>query len=152
MVSRPGLQPCTSRALTWIQCKLGKQYLVKKFTLPWESNPGPTPIRGELATLIVSVGLKNLSSMYLVVFSKIYNWFIWPFYISSPFLSQPITVKGLLDKNMLRGSDSGLLSLLLNHAVLNNVIKTQPSKINHNFTKKTTLGPDPSWSTKQTLI
>ena len=52
MVSRPGLQPCTSRALTWIQCKLGKQYLVKKFTLPWESNPGPTPIRGELATLI----------------------------------------------------------------------------------------------------
>ena len=52
---------------------LGKQYLVKKFTLPWESNPGPTPIRGELATLIVSVGLKNLSSMYLVVFSKIYN-------------------------------------------------------------------------------
>ena len=30
----------------WIQCKLGKQYLLKKITLPWESNPGPTPIRG----------------------------------------------------------------------------------------------------------
>ena len=41
----------TSKALTWIQCKLGKQYLVKKFTLPWESNPGPTPIRGGTATL-----------------------------------------------------------------------------------------------------
>ena len=25
----------------WIQCKLGKQYLWKKVTLPWESNPGP---------------------------------------------------------------------------------------------------------------
>ena len=24
----------------WIQCKLGKQYLLKKITLPWESNPG----------------------------------------------------------------------------------------------------------------
>ena len=34
-------QSSTSKALTWIQCKLGKQYLVKKFTLPWESNPGP---------------------------------------------------------------------------------------------------------------
>ena len=58
VVSRPGPQISTSRALTWIQRKLGKQYSVKKFTLPWESNPGPTPIRGELATLIVSVGLK----------------------------------------------------------------------------------------------
>ena len=28
----------------------------RKVTQPWESNPGPTPIRGELATLIVSVG------------------------------------------------------------------------------------------------
>ena len=52
-------QSPTSRALTWIQCKLGKQYLVKKFTLPWESNPGPTPIRGDTATLIASVGLKK---------------------------------------------------------------------------------------------
>ena len=25
----------------WIQ--LGKHYLLKKITLPWESNPGPTP-------------------------------------------------------------------------------------------------------------
>ena len=52
-------QSSTSKALTWIQCKLGKQYLVKKFTLPWESNPGPTPIRGDTATLIASVGLKK---------------------------------------------------------------------------------------------
>ncbi len=52
-------QSSTSRALTWIQCKLGKQYLEKKFTLPWESNPGPTPNRGDLATLVASVGLKN---------------------------------------------------------------------------------------------
>ena len=48
-------QSSTSKALTWIRCKLGKQYLVKKFTLPWESNPGPTPIRGDTATLIASV-------------------------------------------------------------------------------------------------
>ena len=33
--------------------------MVKKFTLPWESNPGPTPIRGDTATLIASVGLKK---------------------------------------------------------------------------------------------
>ena len=43
----------------WIQYKLGKQYLWNKGTLPWESNPGPTPIRGDLATIIVSVGLKK---------------------------------------------------------------------------------------------
>ena len=43
----------------WIQYKLGKQYLLKKITLPWESNPGPTPIRGDPATLVASVGLKN---------------------------------------------------------------------------------------------
>jgi len=43
-----------------VQYKLGKQYLWKKFTQPWESNPRPTPIRGELATIIVSVGLKKL--------------------------------------------------------------------------------------------
>ena len=36
----------------WVQCKLGKQYLWKKITLPWESNPGPTPNRGDLATLV----------------------------------------------------------------------------------------------------
>ena len=29
---------------TWIQGKLGKQYLRNKVTLHWESNPGPTPI------------------------------------------------------------------------------------------------------------
>ena len=52
-------QSSTSRALTWIQCKLGKQYLEKKFTLPWESNPGPTPNRGDTATLVASVGLKK---------------------------------------------------------------------------------------------
>ena len=39
VVSRPGPQASTSGALTWIQCKLGKQYLWKKVTLPWESNP-----------------------------------------------------------------------------------------------------------------
>ena len=37
--------------------KLVKQYLLKKVTLPWESNPGPTPIRGDLATLVASVDL-----------------------------------------------------------------------------------------------
>ena len=44
----------------WIQYKLGKQYLLKENYTTWESNPGPTPIRGELATIIVSVGLKKL--------------------------------------------------------------------------------------------
>ena len=68
-------QSSTSKALTWIQCKLGKQYLVKKFTLPWESNPGPTPIRGDTATLIASVGLKKttfhcLTQLFSVLFSK----------------------------------------------------------------------------------
>ena len=58
VVSRPGDQSSTSRALTWIQCKLGKQYLVKKFILPWESNPGPTPIWGGPASILASVGLK----------------------------------------------------------------------------------------------
>ena len=43
----------------WIQYKLGKQYLLKKITLPWESNPGPTPNRGDSATLVASVGLKK---------------------------------------------------------------------------------------------
>ena len=38
--------------------------MVKKVTLPWEPNPGPTPIRGDLATLIASVGLKNKSNTY----------------------------------------------------------------------------------------
>ena len=27
----------------------------RKVAQPWESNPGPIPIRGELATLVVSV-------------------------------------------------------------------------------------------------
>ena len=39
-------QSPTSRALTWIQCKLGMQYMRNKVTLPWESNT-------------VSVGLKR---------------------------------------------------------------------------------------------
>ena len=43
----------------WIQYKLGKQYLWNKVTLPWESDPRPTPIRGDVATIIVSVGLKK---------------------------------------------------------------------------------------------
>ena len=43
-MSRPRLQSRTSRALSWIQCKLGKQHLVKKVTLPWELNPGPHPV------------------------------------------------------------------------------------------------------------
>ena len=47
------------RITQWIQYKLGKQYLLKKITLPWESNPGPTPIRGDPATLVASVGLKK---------------------------------------------------------------------------------------------
>ena len=50
VISRPGPQASTSGALTWIQCKLGEQYLWKKVTLPWESNPEPTPIRGDIAT------------------------------------------------------------------------------------------------------
>ena len=60
-------QSSTSKALTWIQCKLGKQYLVKKFTLPWESNPGPTPIRGDTATLIASVGLKKIDFIHSII-------------------------------------------------------------------------------------
>ena len=34
-------QASTSIALPWIQCKLGKQYLLNKVTPPWESNPEP---------------------------------------------------------------------------------------------------------------
>ena len=52
-------QSSTSRALSWIQSKLGKQYLWNKVTLPWESNPGPTPIRGDLVTIIL-IGVDNL--------------------------------------------------------------------------------------------
>ena len=33
---------------------------LRMYAQPWESYPGPTPIRGELATIIVSVGLKKL--------------------------------------------------------------------------------------------
>ena len=67
-MSRPGPQTSTSRALTWIQCKLGKQYLVKKCTLPWESNPGPTPIRGDTATLVASVGFKKKTNLRKTIF------------------------------------------------------------------------------------
>ena len=69
-------QSSTSRALTWIQCKLGKQYLLKKFTLPWESNPGPTPIRGGPVTIIASVGLKKLVAIRHYIYPK------YPLYIS----------------------------------------------------------------------
>ena len=60
-MSRPGPQSSTPRALTWIQCKVGKQYLEKKFTLPWESNPGPTPIQNcsSLLPRIVSCPAKQ---------------------------------------------------------------------------------------------
>ena len=58
MVSRHGLQPLASRALSWIQCKLGKQYLVMRFTLPWESNPGPFSNPGRCGNPS-SVGLKK---------------------------------------------------------------------------------------------
>ena len=34
-------QSSTSIVLPWIQCKLGKQYLLNKVTPPWESNPEP---------------------------------------------------------------------------------------------------------------
>ena len=44
----------------WIQYKLGKQYLLKENYTTWESNPGPTPIRGGPVTIIASVGLKKL--------------------------------------------------------------------------------------------
>ena len=46
VVDRHKLKSSTSRALTWIQCKLGMQYMRNKVTLPWESNT-------------VSVGLKR---------------------------------------------------------------------------------------------
>ena len=36
----------------------------RKVTQPWESNPGPTPNRGELATLVVSVGLILVVSIF----------------------------------------------------------------------------------------
>ena len=41
--------------------QVGKAVFVKEITLPWESNPGPTPNRGDLATLVASVGLKNFT-------------------------------------------------------------------------------------------
>ena len=52
-------QSFTSIVLPWIQCKLGKQYLLNKVTLPWESNPGPSPIRGVIVAIIVSVGFNK---------------------------------------------------------------------------------------------
>ena len=51
----------------WIQYKLGKQYLLKKIKLPWESNPGPIPIRGDPATIIASVGLKKMMKNATIV-------------------------------------------------------------------------------------
>ena len=36
----------TSIALPWILCELGKQHLLNKVTLLWESNPWPFPIQG----------------------------------------------------------------------------------------------------------
>ena len=62
----------------WIQYKLGKQYLLKKITLPWESNPGPIPIRGEYTITPlrqeIQIALKILSTVILkygqVDFSK----------------------------------------------------------------------------------
>ena len=59
-------QSSTSRALAWIQRKLGKQYLVNKFTLPWQSSPGLTPIRGGLVILVASVGLKKMCPLAIV--------------------------------------------------------------------------------------
>ena len=61
----------------WVQCKLGKQYLEKKFTLPWESNPGPTPNRGDLATLVASVGLKKfcIFSLGCMTFRLLVAWY-----------------------------------------------------------------------------
>ena len=61
----------------WIQYKLGKQYLLKKITLPWELNPGPTPIRGGPVTIIASVGLKYIFG-YFEDFFYIFSQFIWP--------------------------------------------------------------------------
>ena len=43
--------------------QVGKAVFGKKITLPWESNPGPTPIRGGPATLIAFVGLKKTYSV-----------------------------------------------------------------------------------------
>ena len=55
-------QSSTSGALTRVQCKLGKQYLRNKVTLHWESNPGPTPTRGDIVSIKVSVlGEQNIS-------------------------------------------------------------------------------------------
>mgnify|MGYP003327583608 CR=1 FL=1 len=56
MVSRPGVQLLTSRALSWIQCKLGKPYLWKKILLPCELNPSPNPNWGSFAVLHVRTG------------------------------------------------------------------------------------------------
>ena len=35
------IQSSTPTALPWIQCKMGKQYLLNGVILPWESNLGP---------------------------------------------------------------------------------------------------------------
>ena len=48
----------------------------RKVTQPWESNPGPTPIRGELATLIMSVGLKKrFSNLENKNLNGLWKWF-----------------------------------------------------------------------------
>ena len=59
-----------------IQYKLGKHYMWKKVTQPWELNLGPTPIQGELSTIIVSVfswSLEADNSTYIWHF----NHFCW---------------------------------------------------------------------------
>ena len=59
----------------------------KKITLPWESNPGPTPIRGDLVTILLSVVLKEVLS-----FSGVISSFLYPL----PFLSATSLVPLLL--------------------------------------------------------
>ena len=58
-------QSSTSKALTWIQCKLGKQYLVKKFTLP-------SPSCGVVAVLILVSLLTLLVGLFFL-----YLFFAW---------------------------------------------------------------------------
>ena len=56
----------------WIQYELGKQYLWKKVTQPWELNLGPTPIQGEWSIIIVSVFfMKPWSWLYVCLFESL---------------------------------------------------------------------------------
>ena len=55
----------TSIALPWILRELGKQHLLNKVTLLWESNPGPFPIQGIMLIEVVFVGLKKLNQKKL---------------------------------------------------------------------------------------